>query len=292
MNPNSFFARLWMRIVLFILPKRHKIKHQDFPRFGAKQSPQDKRDYTTRINAIIKQTQYGDYYSNRKDIEALQETNAQGYYNSCVINASTTAVEFLAKKYGVPHNLQISRMHGYNIARQLTYSTKPELQLKNVGVYIRDGWKALQQQPGITIEKLFPYNAHYFNKPLGKSWVWRFYPDFTYHFIKGSLLRTKKQIIKDVLTGKHTTNGQPTLVLFGIQIPETFSKLDPNKVYKPSSMTSDAHAMLITGWDDNRKAFEIYNSWGKNWGDNGFAWVDEEWILEKAFDISYAKIVQ
>lgn len=37
------------------------------------------------------------------------------------------------------------------------------------------------------------------------------------------------------------------------------------------------HAILIVGWDDRktaRGAWKIQNSWGKRWGDDGFAWVE------------------
>ena len=37
------------------------------------------------------------------------------------------------------------------------------------------------------------------------------------------------------------------------------------------------HAMVITGYDDDmgaNGAFRIVNSWGSNWGDNGYFWVD------------------
>ncbi|MBS1608601.1 MAG: C1 family peptidase [Bacteroidetes bacterium] len=34
------------------------------------------------------------------------------------------------------------------------------------------------------------------------------------------------------------------------------------------------HAMLVIGYDDNKKAFKAMNSWGTKWGDNGYAWID------------------
>lgn len=33
------------------------------------------------------------------------------------------------------------------------------------------------------------------------------------------------------------------------------------------------HAMAIVGYSDDREAFLFMNSWGKEWGDNGFVWV-------------------
>lgn len=33
------------------------------------------------------------------------------------------------------------------------------------------------------------------------------------------------------------------------------------------------HAILITGWDDEKKAWRILNSWGEKWGEQGFMWI-------------------
>lgn len=33
------------------------------------------------------------------------------------------------------------------------------------------------------------------------------------------------------------------------------------------------HAMLIVGYDDNKGAFKILNSWGQNWGNKGYCWI-------------------
>jgi hypothetical protein len=42
--------------------------------------------------------------------------------------------------------------------------------------------------------------------------------------------------------------------------------LDPgNKKY---------HAMVAIGYNDDKHAFEVMNSWGPNWNDHGFGWVD------------------
>jgi cathepsin L len=33
------------------------------------------------------------------------------------------------------------------------------------------------------------------------------------------------------------------------------------------------HAVVIVGWDDAKGAWRVRNSWGRNWGDDGYAWV-------------------
>ena len=38
------------------------------------------------------------------------------------------------------------------------------------------------------------------------------------------------------------------------------------------------HAMIIVGYDDNKKAFKVMNSWGTQWGENGFIWISYDFI--------------
>ncbi len=44
-----------------------------------------------------------------------------------------------------------------------------------------------------------------------------------------------------------------------------------------ASVTGDEdinHAITIVGWDENKKAFLIKNSWGTGWGENGYIWIE------------------
>ena len=40
-----------------------------------------------------------------------------------------------------------------------------------------------------------------------------------------------------------------------------------------SQMGFGGHALCVIGYDDRRQAFQIMNSWGTEWGNNGIAWV-------------------
>lgn len=44
-------------------------------------------------------------------------------------------------------------------------------------------------------------------------------------------------------------------------------------VFNGQNNRSINHVVVLVGWDDDKKAWLIKNSWGKDWGENGFAWI-------------------
>jgi len=39
-------------------------------------------------------------------------------------------------------------------------------------------------------------------------------------------------------------------------------------------LPSFLHAVLVVGYDDTKRAFKVINSWGQEWGNNGYLWID------------------
>lgn len=67
-------------------------------------------------------------------------------------------------------------------------------------------------------------------------------------------------------------NGNPVIIGFQVENAFYYAK----NVFEPDNLgTSGGHAMCVVGYDDDMYggAFEIVNSWGNNWGNNGFIWV-------------------
>ncbi len=48
------------------------------------------------------------------------------------------------------------------------------------------------------------------------------------------------------------------------------------KKYKDN--VTGGHALTIVGYDDNIGAFKIINSWGTNWGEDGYFWIDYDFV--------------
>jgi hypothetical protein len=73
---------------------------------------------------------------------------------------------------------------------------------------------------------------------------------------------------------------QQAPVIVAINLLENFKLLNrSNPVWYPTIGNTSpigAHAMVIIGYDDTRKVFEVMNSWGEAWGEQGFGWIRYE----------------
>jgi len=82
-------------------------------------------------------------------------------------------------------------------------------------------------------------------------------------------------------------------IIIGVKIDDSFINADENFVW--SSFDGNEvgrHALVITGYDDGKTAFQILNSWSSSWGDNGYSWIDYSFVDECVFEayITYPKI--
>jgi hypothetical protein len=63
------------------------------------------------------------------------------------------------------------------------------------------------------------------------------------------------------------------VLAFGARVTEDIYSIKSN-TYFATGANIGGHAMLLVGYDDNRNAWRVMNSWGPNWGDGGFFWFD------------------
>jgi hypothetical protein len=73
--------------------------------------------------------------------------------------------------------------------------------------------------------------------------------------------------------------GHP--VVFAAAFPWSFDRHRGAGVYTrrhAEKSGDDGHAVAIIGYDERRQAVRIINSWGRGWGDRGYAWVSYDEI--------------
>lgn len=81
-------------------------------------------------------------------------------------------------------------------------------------------------------------------------------------------------------------------VLIGARIDEDLRSAGHGFVWKQRGGDSaGGHAMLVVGYDDARSAFRVMNSWGQEWGDRGFFWIDYDYfrqVVQEAYVVKDA----
>jgi C1A family cysteine protease len=77
-------------------------------------------------------------------------------------------------------------------------------------------------------------------------------------------------------------------VLFSMIVDEGFNRIHSPYIWKQrNGELKDGHAMIISGYDDQKNAFRIMNSWGSAWADKGFAWIDYQFFLQNVIEGGY-----
>jgi hypothetical protein len=78
--------------------------------------------------------------------------------------------------------------------------------------------------------------------------------------------------------------------VFGAQLGDEFMNANSSSVLYSQTYGYTGqhayHAMVCSGYDDSKGsngAFRVVNSWGENWGDDGYIWVDENFFVGGGF---------
>gem|GEM_PF-396673 len=105
--------------------------------------------------------------------------------------------------------------------------------------------------------------------------------DFVALFDKDTPAKTAVMRVK-----RSISEGKPVVV--GMNISESLKRLSPmDSRWNPSGMSSDkmlgGHALCVVGYNDSLGVFEIMNSWGPAWGDQGYFTVSYKNFTERAF---------
>lgn len=74
-------------------------------------------------------------------------------------------------------------------------------------------------------------------------------------------------------------------IVIGARLDDHFMQADEDFIWQaPFGVLRGLHAMVICGYDDNKQAFKIINSWGRDFGDDGYVWCDYDFLSDVVFE--------
>jgi len=195
----------------------------------------------------------------------------QGNLGSCTANALVGNLEFLEIKEGVDFS-DLSRLFVYYNER--TLEGHPN---EDSGAQLRDGIKVLNKQ-GVCKEYSWPYDISQFAvKPTTDC-----YQEALSRVITSYERLNTIQEMKDCLA-----SGYP--FVFGFTVFESFESNIVARTGIVSMPNSDespigGHAVLAVGYDDDAQMFIVRNSWGANWGQQGYFKMPYDYVKQLADD--------
>jgi hypothetical protein len=88
--------------------------------------------------------------------------------------------------------------------------------------------------------------------------------------------------IKSMVAKNH-----PVIIILATD--ESFWDATPGFIWKQySGPIGISHAIVISGYDDAKHAYQVMNSWGTDWGDAGYGWIDYDFFPQATAYYVYA----
>lgn len=196
----------------------------------------------------------------------------QGDLGSCTANASTSAMEALYKKLGLPV-INLSRLYVYYYSRKVEGTPPTE----DSGAVIRDVMKVLAKY-GAPPESLWPYDISQFSvEPTHGAFVAAQAHKTTRYYRAPSLTS-----IKHAIAIGFTCVG-------GFSVPENMmsqecARTGVVQMPGPNEQIIGGHAVHFIGYDDSTSLLKFQNSWGTSWGASGFGYLPYDFVNQKLAD--------
>lgn len=109
--------------------------------------------------------------------------------------------------------------------------------------------------------------------------------DYLALFESDASFTNKVEQTKMALAGKK-------VVIVGLNVRRNFYQLPKARYWWPdngNTAPAGGHALVVVGYDDLQGAFRLFNSWGKEWGEEGYIWIKYEYFAQFC---KYAYIIQ
>ena len=223
--------------------------------YGWKKDKVDVRDFKFKVPRHVNLAALPTAVDLRSQCPAVYD---QGELGSCTANAIAAAIEFEQVRQRLP-DFMPSRLFIYFNERDIEGTTDSDS-----GAEIRDGIKSVNSL-GVCEENLWQYDVSQFAvKP----------PDLAYQSAKHHEAVQYERLSNSLTDLKGClASGLPFVC--GISVYDSFESdaVAANGVVplpQPKESLQGGHAILIVGYDDSKGVFICRNSWGADWGMNGY----------------------
>ena len=240
------------------------IKHNNV--FKVRADRHDSRDYIARFTKTKEPRQYVDL---RQYASAVED---QLHLGSCVGQAIVGAFELMVNKLFPERFVDLSRLFVYYNARLID-----NWQDEDVGAYVRDGIKAVNQW-GVCNETLWPYIVDKFAEAP---------PVESYMEAKTRTLKKYYRIksLDDCILALNLDYP----VVISMHVFNSFYDLElPGRAVLPMPMTWEeligGHAVTLVGYNLDKKQFIVRNSFGLDWGEQGYFYMPFDYFNTYTMD--------
>lgn len=194
--------------------------------------------------------------------------------NSCVANAFVGAYEYLAKR-SLGDAGDVSRLFVYYNSR-----SRHDAADKDQGTAMYCAIESLKEY-GACCEELWPNDREMIFEE----------PDESAYENASRFTITEAEFIEtDLDLWRHTlAEGYP--IAFALNTFQSFDEACKNRGRVPLPKASDNvrethgwHAMLCVGYSDKDKMFIVRNSWGTDWGEQGYCYIPYDYVIHKDYN--------
>jgi C1A family cysteine protease len=195
----------------------------------------------------------------------------QHHLNSCSANAIAAAIWFEERhRHHNPRHPSPSRLFIYYNEREIEGVVKHD-----ESVSLRDGYKTVVRH-GVCLERTWPYDVLRFRRRP---------PDHCYthaeqhRAVRYARLEQTLEAAKACLAG-----GQPFTAGFAVYESFKSALVKHTGVVPLPSRAHETHlgghAMLVVGYLDDSRHFIVRNSWGPEWGHEGYCYIPYQYALD------------
>jgi hypothetical protein len=212
----------------------------------------------------------------------LTPVEDQSATNSCAANAVAGAVEYLIKRAHGDESYDVSRLFIYYNGRAADGE-----EIEDEGCVLQSAIAGLEES-GACSEETWPFDEENVNEPPD---------DDAFAEAESFSIEGAEQVPTNLNAWRAAlADGHP--IIFGLKLFGSFDKhRKPGLVPMPTPSDlgregHGGHAMLCVGYSDVDEVFIVRNSWGEEWGDQGYCYLPYRYVMNPDYNFDDSWIIR